>query len=107
MDSPRFCSIPLWHIVAKWLGSPYHSLYACMNTNMTKFSFPFMLLLLTACSDTEDTHFKKIVSCDLLEANFEHMKAEKAVYGRTTGTVARRVKQVLAEFEYCLEVTRL
>ena len=39
-----------------------------------------MLLLLTACSDNENAHFKKIVRCDLLEANFEHMKNEKAVY---------------------------
>lgn len=51
-----------------------------MDTKMTKYTFPFLLLLLSACSDTEDTHYTKIVSCDLLEANFEHMKNEKDVY---------------------------
>ena len=34
-------------------------------------------------------------------------QAEKGVYRRITGTVARRVKQVQAELEYCLEVAKI
>ena len=78
------------------------ALYARMDINMNKFIFPFMLLLLTACNDTKDTHFKKIVSCDLLEANFEYMKDEKAVYEaqrnadvQTTKTAEEFAKLVL------------
>lgn len=36
--------------------------------------------MLTACSDNKDAYFKKIVSCDLLDANFQHMKSKKDLH---------------------------
>ncbi|MCJ8295638.1 MAG: hypothetical protein MJK15_14635 [Colwellia sp.] len=47
---------------------------------MNKYFLTLILLFLNACSDAEDAHFKKIVSCDLLAAHVDHMKNEKAVY---------------------------
>ena len=50
---------------------------------MAKYFSLLILLLLNACSDaevTEDAHFKKIVSCDLIAADVDILESEKAIY---------------------------
>jgi hypothetical protein len=50
---------------------------------MTKHFLLLILLLLNACSETEyseDVHFKKIVSCDLIAAEVDVLENQKAIY---------------------------